>query len=64
MINTIPGKMNAIFLVWSGYILSGVGTATLTAALIIKHYDKKIVELRNDIKEDIKEEMKELKNTK
>lgn len=53
---TIPGKINAIFLVWSGYVLSGVGTATLTSALIIKHYDKKF--------DEIKEELKELKKTK
>ena len=52
---TILGKMNAIFLVWSGYILSGVGTATLTATLIIKHYDKKFKELEELIK-DMKKE--------
>ena len=49
--SSIPGKLNAIFLVWSGYILSGVGTATLTATLIIKHYDKKFEELKEDINE-------------
>ena len=48
---SIPGKINAIFLVWSGYILSGAGTATLTAALIIKHYDKKFEELEELIKD-------------
>lgn len=42
--NTIPGKVDAIVLVWSGYILSGVGTATLASAILIRHYNSKIDE--------------------
>lgn len=50
--STIPGKINSIVLVWGGYILSGVSTATLTAALILKRTDKKFKELENLIKEE------------
>ncbi|MBQ3473543.1 MAG: hypothetical protein IJH35_05710 [Methanobrevibacter sp.] len=52
------GKINSIFLVWSGYIISGAATATLTAAILIRHFsrrlngfDKKFEDLENLIKE-------------
>ena len=48
------GKLNSIFLVWSGYILSGAGTATLTAAIIIRHFNKKFNKLEEMIKENNK----------
>ena len=35
------GKINSVILVWGGYILSGVGTATLATALISKHFQNK-----------------------
>ena len=38
---TTIGKLNSLFLVWGGYILSGVGTATLATALISRHFNKK-----------------------
>lgn len=53
--DSIPGKINSLILVWSGYILSGVSTATLTAALLIKHFNKKFDELEKMIKENNKE---------
>ncbi len=48
--SSIPGKINAIFLVWGGYILSGVGTATLTAAILMRHFNHKFKELEELIK--------------
>ncbi len=39
------GKLNSLLLVWSGYILSGAGTATLTAAILMKHNHKREKEL-------------------
>ena len=45
------GKINSVFLVWGGYILSGVGTATLTAAILKKHHDVKNRELYDKIDE-------------
>ena len=44
------GKMNSLFLVWGGYILSGVGTATLTTALLSRHFNKRFEELEEMIK--------------
>ncbi len=49
--NTISGKLNTLLLVWGGYILSGVGAATLTAALLIRHFKKEFEELRQLIEE-------------
>lgn len=48
---TIPGKINAVFLVWAGYTLSGVGTATLTVALLMKYFNKKVKNLENKLDE-------------
>ena len=42
--------MNSLFLVWGGYILSGVGTATLTTALLSRHFNKRFEELEEMIK--------------
>lgn len=50
--DTIAGKMNSLLLVWGGYILSGVGAATLTAALLIRHFNKRFEELIDLIEED------------
>lgn len=43
--STTLGKINSLLLVWSGYILSGVGTATLTVAILKRHFDRKFDEL-------------------
>ena len=48
--DTPIGKLNSIFLVWGGYIISGVGTATLTAALVSRHFNKKFEDLEELIK--------------
>ena len=48
--DTPIGKLNSLFLVWGGYILSGVGTATLTTALLSRHFNKKFEELEELIK--------------
>lgn len=50
--HTIPGKLNSILLVWSGYILSGVGTATLTAGILIRHFNSKFEELEKMIEKN------------
>ena len=47
--SSIIGKINSVFLVWGGYLLSGVGTATLTAAILKKHHDVKNKELYDKI---------------
>jgi len=51
------GKINSLVLVWGGYILSGVGTATLTAAILLRHTRKREEELNrrlDDLEELIK----------
>ena len=57
--NSILGKLNAIVLVWGGYILSGVGTATLAAAIIMKHFNSKFREMEES-NEELKESIKDL----
>ena len=39
--NSGMGKLTALVLVWSGYTISGVGTATLTAAILLRHNRKR-----------------------
>ena len=59
---TIPGKIDGVILVWSGYILSGVGTATLASAILIRHFNNKIEEYDNRLRKmDAKlDELKDL----
>ncbi len=46
------GKINSLFLVWSGFFLSGVGTATLTVAIVMKHVDKEFDRLEKLVKKN------------
>lgn len=48
---TILGKINSVFLVWGGYLLSGVGTATLASGILIRHYSNKIKEFEEKFDE-------------
>ena len=50
--HSILGKLNAIVLVWSGYLLSGVATATLTAAILMAHFNKRLDELEELIRKN------------
>ena len=49
--NSGIGKLISIVLVWSGYIISGVGTATLTAAILLRHNQKREKELNERLDE-------------
>ena len=49
---SISGKLNSLLLVWGGYVISGAGAATLTAALLIKHFKKEFAELEKLIEGD------------
>ena len=44
--STSIGKLTAIVLVWGGYTISGVGTATLTVAILNRHNRKREKELK------------------
>ncbi|WP_295607305.1 hypothetical protein [uncultured Methanobrevibacter sp.] len=59
--DTPIGKLNSLFLVWGGYILSGVGTATLTTALLSRHFNKRFEELEELIKNNNDENADDLK---
>ena len=48
------GKVNALFLVWSGFLLSAVGTATLTVAIVKRHFDQKFDSLEDSLKRNRK----------
>ena len=55
---TTGGKINSIFLVWSGYVLSGAATATLTAGILVRRfkgrleeYDSKFDEMQSSLDE-------------
>ena len=52
---SIPGKINSIVLVWGGYIISGAATASLTASILIKHFNKRVRELERIIDEGSEE---------
>lgn len=58
---TTSGKINSIILVWSGYILSGAATATLTAAILIRHFKDKLKSYDEQFNE-LKTMIEELKN--
>ena len=62
--NSVIGKLNSIFLVWGGYILSGVGTATLSAALVSRHFNRKFEELEELIKNNNEKNEKNENNEK
>jgi hypothetical protein len=49
------GKINALVLVWSGFLLSGVGTATLAVAIVDKYADKKFNHLEELVKKNKKD---------
>lgn len=49
--NTGIGKLTALILVWGGYTISGVGTATLTAAILLRHNKKREEELNKRLDE-------------
>lgn len=43
---TVLGKLNSLLLVWGGYVISGVSAATLTAAILTRHFRKRFAELQ------------------
>jgi hypothetical protein len=48
------GKVNSIILVWAGFILSGVGTATMTVAIVKRHLNKRFDDLEEMVKKNKK----------
>lgn len=50
--SSIGGKINSLVLVWGGYLISGVTTATLTAAILTRHFNSKFDELKELIEDN------------
>lgn len=48
--NTVVGKLDSLLLAWGGYILSGVGTATLAVSMIRRHVDRQFDDMEEMIK--------------
>lgn len=44
------GKFNSLIIAWSGFILSGVGTATLAASIVTRDVHRQFAELKDSIK--------------
>lgn len=55
-------KLSEMTVAWGGYILSGVGTSTLTAAILIRHYDSELEKIEEENDRRIKK-LKELINS-
>ena len=46
----IIGKLNSLVLAWSGFILSGVGTATLAASIVNNDVSRQFAEMKDVVK--------------
>ena len=46
----IIGKLNSLILAWSGFILSGVGTATLAVSIVNQYVDNQFAEMKDLVK--------------
>ena len=53
----VIGKLNSLILAWSGFILSGVGTATLTVSIVNEYVNRQFAEIK-DLARKKKEEKK------
>ena len=53
--HSLISKLDSLLLTWGGYILSSVGTATLTAGILVKHFSKRFNELEELIMDSKKE---------
>ena len=52
--NSVPGKLDSLVLAWGGFILSGVGTATLAVGIVMRKTDEKFDKLEELIKKNKK----------
>jgi hypothetical protein len=43
----VIGKLNSLVLAWSGFILSGVGTATLTVSIVNEYVNRQFAEIKD-----------------
>jgi len=48
--NSVVGKLDSLVLAWGGFILSGVGTATLAVSIITRRVDRQFEDMKELIK--------------
>ena len=48
--NSVIGKVDSLVLAWGGFMLSGVGTATLSVSMIRRYIDREFDEMEDLIK--------------
>ena len=53
---TVGGKLNSLLLAWGGFLLSGVGTATLSVSIIRGYVDRQFDDMEKLIKEKKKKD--------
>ena len=53
--NSVLGKLNSLVLAWGGFILSGVGTATLAVSMVMRHVNRRFDDVENLVKRKKKE---------
>ena len=46
----VIGKLNSLVLAWSGFILSGVGTATLAVSIVNEYVDRQFAEMKDIVR--------------
>ena len=51
---SVIGKLDSLVLAWGGFLLSGVGTATLSVSIINRFVDREFDELEEFIKNNKK----------
>ena len=52
----IIGKLNSLILAWGGFILSGVGTATLAASIVNEYVNRQFAEMKEIVKKKKEDE--------
>lgn len=53
---TMVGKLDSLVLAWGGFILSGVGTATLAVSIVMGYVNRRFDDMENLIKEKKKDD--------
>ena len=53
--NSVIGKLDSLVLAWGGFLLSGVGTATLAASIIQRYVDRQFDDMEDFIKKNKKD---------
>jgi hypothetical protein len=50
------GKLDSLVLAWGGFILSGVGTATLSVSIVMRYVNRRFDDMEDLVKKKKKED--------